>query len=164
VFAYLTQSRFNPGLFYYNGPFGLIGEMVWNRQQVRKGNAIAKLTNKAAHATVSLVIGGRAGYDGATPNQILDLSKGTLGALELAARWSWIKADGATFPDYADVTRSASKAQSWAGSVNYIPSRTLRLVVAYERTTFTGGGGGTAAVPKDRNKEAVVIGRVQVNC
>ena len=161
-FAYLTQSRLNPGLFYYFGPLGLLGEAVWNRQQVRKGNAIAKLTHKAAHATVSFVLGGKAGYDGATPGQILDLSKGTLGALELVARWSWIKVDGAAFPDYADITRSASKAQSWAGGINYIPSRTLRLMVAYERTTFTGGG-GSLADPKNRSKEAVVIGRVQVN-
>jgi phosphate-selective porin OprO/OprP len=163
VFAYLTQSRLNPGLFYYNGPLGVQGEAVWSRQQVRKGNAITTLTHKAAHATVSFVIGGRAGYDGVTPTRVFDLGKGALGALEIAARWNWLKTDGATFPDYADITRSASQAQGWGGAVNYVPSRTLRLTVAYERTTFTGGGGGTAAAPKDRNKEAVVFGRVQVN-
>ena len=78
-------------------------------------------------------------------------------------RWNWLKVDDASFPDYADITKSASKAQGWAGAINYIPSRTLRLAVNYERTKFTGGGGGTAAAPKDRNTEAVVIGRVQVN-
>ncbi|HET6148594.1 MAG TPA: porin [Polyangia bacterium] len=162
VFAYLTQSRLNPGLFYYNGPLGVQGEAVWSRQQVRKGNAIKTLTHKAAHATVSLVIGGKAGYDGATPTRIFDLAKGALGALEIAARWNWLKADDATFPDFADITRSASRAKGWAGAVNYVPSRTLRLTAAYERTTFSGGG-GTAAAPSNRNTEAVVFGRVQVN-
>jgi phosphate-selective porin OprO/OprP len=163
VFAYLTQERINPGLFYYYSSFGLLGEIAWSRQQVRKGNAITKLTNTGAHATATYVIGGKAGYDGATPTQVLDLSKGNLGALELVVRWNWIKADAASFPDYADITKSASKAQGWAGGVNYIPSRTSRLMIAYERTTFTGGGGGSATAPKDRTKEAVVIGRVQVN-
>jgi hypothetical protein len=44
-----------------------------------------------------------------------------------------------------------------------VPSRTLRIDVNYERTKFSGGGGGTAAAPKDRNTESVIISRVQVN-
>jgi phosphate-selective porin OprO/OprP len=162
VFAYLTQTRLNPGLFYYFGPIGLLAEAVWSRQEVRKANTTATLTHKAAHATVSCVFGGKNGYDGATPTQIFDLSKGTLGALEVALRWNVLKVDDATFPDYADLSKSASQAQGWAGAINYVPSRTLRLAVNYERTTFTGGG-GTAAAIKNRNTEAVVIGRVQVN-
>jgi phosphate-selective porin OprO and OprP len=161
-FAYLTQSRLNPGLFYYYGPIGVLTEAVWSRQEVRKANTTATLTHKAAHATASFVLGGKNGYDGATPAQPLDLAKGTLGALEVAMRWNWLKVDDATFPDYADITKSASKAQGWAGALSYIPSRTLRVAVNYERTTFTGGG-GSAAAPKDRTTEAVVIGRVQVN-
>jgi phosphate-selective porin OprO/OprP len=162
VFAYLTQTRLNPGLFYYNGPIGVLAEAVWSRQEVRKTNTTAQLTHKAAHATVSYVFGGKNGYDGATPTQVFDLGKGTLGALEVALRWNVLKVDDAAFPDYADLSKSASKAQGWAAAANYVPSRTLRLAVNYERTTFTGGG-GTAAAPKNRNTEAVVIGRVQVN-
>jgi phosphate-selective porin OprO/OprP len=45
VFAYLTQKRINPGIFYYYGPLGVLGEAVWSQQEVRKGNATAKLTN-----------------------------------------------------------------------------------------------------------------------
>ena len=163
VFAYLTQSRLNPGAYYYYGPFGLLGEAVWSRQEVRKANATATLTNKAAHATASFVIGGKNGYDGATPSQVFDLKKGTWGALEIAVRYAWLKVDGATFPDYADLTKSASRAQSWGGAVSYVPSRTLRLNLTYERTTFTGGGGGTATAAKDRTPEDAVVGRAQVN-
>ncbi len=162
VFAYLTQKRINPGIFYYYGPFGVLGEAVWSQQEVRKVNTTATLTNKAVHATASVVLGGKNGYDGATPSQPLDFAKGTLGALELAVRWNWLKIDDATFPNYADITKSASKAQGWAVAANYIPSRLWRLAVNYERTSFTGGAGTTAA-PKDRNTESVVIGRVQIN-
>ncbi len=162
VFAYLTQSRIDPGIFYYYGPFGVLGEAVWSRQEVRKGNATATLTNKAVHATASVVLGGKNGYDGATPSQPLDFARGTLGALELAVRWNRLQIDGDTFPVYADMTKSASKAQGWAAAANYVPNRTLRLAVNYERTSFTGGA-GTASAPKDRNTESVVIGRVQIN-
>ncbi len=161
-FAYLTQKRLNPGIFYYYGSFGVLSEAVWSRQEVRKGNTTATLTNKAVHATASWVVGGKNGYDGATPFQPFDLGRGTLGALELVVRWNWLKIDDATFPNYADITKSATKAQGWAGGANYVPSRLLRLSVNYERTTFTGGAGTTTAV-KDRNTESVVIGRVQVN-
>ena len=162
AFAYLTQKRINPGLFYYYGPFGVLGEAVWSQQEVRKVNTTATLTNKAVHATASVVIGGKNGYDGATPNQPLDFARGTLGALELAVRWNWLKVDDATFPNYADLTKSASKAQGWAFGANYVPSRPLRLAVNYERTTFTGGAGSTTAI-KNRNTESLVIGRVQIN-
>ena len=162
AFAYLTQKRINPGIFYYYGPFGVLGEAVWSRQEVRKANTTATLTNKAAHATASVVLGGTNGYDGATPSHPLDFSKGTLGALELAVRWNWLKIDDATFPSYADPSKSASKAQGWAGAATYVPSRLWRLAVNYERTSFTGGAGTTTAL-KNRNTESVVIGRVQVN-
>lgn len=162
AFAYLTQKRINPGLFYYYGPFGILGEAVWSQQEVRKANTTATLTNKAVHTTASVVIGGKNGYDGATPSQPLDFARGTLGALELAVRWNWLKVDDAAFPTYADLSKSASKAQGWAFGANYVPSRPLRLAVNYERTTFTNGAGTTTAL-KNRNTESVVIGRVQVN-
>ena len=162
VFAYLTQKRINPGIFYYYGPIGVLSEAVWSQQQVRKGNATATLTNKAVHATASVVLGGVNGYDGATPTRPLDFARGTPGALELAVRWNWLKIDDATFPNYADSTKSASKAQGWAVAATYVPSRLYRLALNYERTSFTGGAGTTAA-PNDRNTESVVIGRVQIN-
>ena len=162
VFAYLTQKRINPGIFYYYGPLGILSEAVWSQQEVRKGNAIATLTHKAVHATASVVLGGTNGYDGATPTRPLDFAKGNPGALELAVRWNWLKIDDATFPTYADSSRSASKAQGWAVAATYVPSRLYRLAVNYERTAFAGGA-GTPASPKDRNTESVVIGRVQIN-
>jgi phosphate-selective porin OprO and OprP len=172
AFAHLRQSRLNPGAFYYYGPIGLLGEYVWSRQRVQKGNAQVNLTHQAAHVTVSYVIGGKNGYDGATPNARFNLTQRTWGALEIAARWNWLKLDNAVFGNpadptavaFADPSKSASKAQGFAGSVNFIPSRTLRLSVAFEQTRFEGGR--VAADKKaivDRNTENVIFGRTQVN-
>jgi phosphate-selective porin OprO/OprP len=171
-FAHLRQTRINPGLFYYYGPVGVLGEYVWSKQGIQKGNTVGTLKHQAAHATASVVIGGRNGYNGATPNQNLDLKKGTLGALEIAVRWNYLKIDGATFgnsadatqPVYSDPTKNVSKAQAFAGGVNYIASRAVRLAVDFEQTRFTGGS--VAADKKtvaNRTTENVVIGRLQLN-
>jgi phosphate-selective porin OprO/OprP len=172
-FAHLRQTRLNPGLFYYYGALGVMGEFVWSKQGIQKGNsAITSLKHRAAHATASFVIGGRNGWNGATPNQNLDLKKGTWGALEIAARWNWLKLDGATFgsttdatqPVFADAGKNVSKAQAFAGAVNYLASRALKLAVDFEHTRFTGGQ--LAADKKtvvNRTSENLLVGRLQVN-
>jgi phosphate-selective porin OprO/OprP len=146
---------------------------VWSKQGIQKGNTVASLKHQAAHATASVVIGGRNGYNGATPNQNLDLKKGTWGALEIAARWNYLKIDGATFGNSADATQpvysdptknNVSKAQAFAGAVNYIASRAVRLAVDFEQTRFTGGQ--VAADKKtvvNRTTENVILGRLQIN-
>jgi phosphate-selective porin OprO/OprP len=171
-FAHLRQTRINPGIFYYYGPVGVLGEYVWSKQGVQKGNTLATLKQQAAHATASVVIGGRNGYTGATPNQNLDLKKGTLGALEIAVRWNYLKIDGATFgnsadtaqPVFSDPTKNVSKAQAFAGGVNYLASRAVKLAVDFEQTRFTGGA--VAADKKtvvNRSTENVILGRLQLN-
>jgi phosphate-selective porin OprO/OprP len=169
-FAHLRQTRLNPGLFYYFGPVGLLGEFVQSSQEVQKNNTTATLTNRAAHATLSFVIGGKSGYDGATPTNRFDPAKGTWGALELAARWNYLKIDDGTFtgpPDptkvaYADPSKSPSKAQGFAVAANLIPSRTVRVGTTFEQTQFTGGAGTFAAVA-NRKTENVIFTRAQVN-
>ena len=184
-FAHLRQSRLNPGLYYYLGGFGILGEYVWDKQEVQRGNVTQNLVNWAAHATASFVIGGKNGYDGATPAQVLDFSKGTWGALEIAARWNYLKIDDATFGNLddrtlpvnaADITKSASKAQGFGGAVNYVPSRTFRLAVNFEQTRFTGGIAGAKGTATDasgatvnvtafanRKTENALFGRVQLS-
>lgn len=172
TFAHLRATRVNPQLYYYVGPFGLLAEYLLSRQDVQKGNDTATLSNQAAHATISFAVNGKNGYDGVTPTTPLDLAKGTWGALEIAARWSWLKVDTNSFADsavpgsvsYSDPLRNAREAQSWAGAVNYIPRRSFRLAVDFEQTRFKGGA---AAADKktvaDRVNENVVVGRAQVN-
>jgi phosphate-selective porin OprO/OprP len=164
VVAHLVQSHLNPGAYYYFGPLGILGEMVWSRQAVQKGSVAATLTNRAAHVTASWVFGGKSGYDGVTPARNFDAGAGALGALELALRWNWLRIDDQAFaaaptpPLFADATKSASGASGWAAEVNYVPRRTLHLDLAYERTSFSGG-----APAGDRRAEQVVTTRAQVN-
>ena len=184
-FAHLRQTRINPGLYYYIGGFGVLGEYVWDKQEVQKGNVTSNLVNWAAHGTASFVIGGKNGYDGATPNQVLDFTKGTWGALEIGVRWNYLKLDGATFNTdpatfataiaYADPQKSAAKVQAFGGAINYVPSRTFRLCVNFEQSRFTGGSSvkttttdaagtkTTTTTLTNRNTENALLGRVQVN-
>jgi len=182
-FAHLRQTRINPGLYYYFGGFGVLGEYVWDKQEVQKGNVTTNLVNWAAHGTASFVIGGKNGYDGATPNQVLDFTKGTWGALEIGVRWNYLKVDGATFGSttdttalvFADNTKSPAKVQAFGGAINYVPSRTFRLCVNFEQSRFTGGSSVkttttdatgakvTTATVTNRHTENALLGRVQVN-
>ena len=184
VFAHLRQTRINPGLFYYYGPLGLLGEYVHSSQEVQKGNVTATLKHQAAHATVSFVVGGKNSYEGATPDNRFDLSKGTLGALEIGFRYNYLKLDDATFgnaadpsvPSFADLKKSSSKAQGWAVALTLVPSRTVRFAVNFEQTKFTGGSSVSTSVTDpdtmkttttvtvaDRNTENALFGRAQVN-
>jgi phosphate-selective porin len=95
-----------------------------------------------------------------------------VGALELAARWSWMKLDGATFgstndptqPVFADATKSVREAQAFAGAINYVASRALRIAVNFEQTRFTGGNVTTDKITVvNRTTENVIIGRLQLN-
>ena len=181
--AHQRQSRLNPGLFYYIGPIGLLSEYVWSRQEVQMGNTTATLTNQAVHGTISVVVGGKNGFDGATPAKSLDSAGGTWGALEIAARWNYLKVDDAAFGSPADATvtvfadkkKSASQAHGWAVALTYIPSRMVRFTVNFERTTFTDGSSVSKTVIDpttmttttttsvvDRRTEDALLARTQV--
>ena len=91
TFAHERASHLDPQVYYYVGPFGLLAEWVWSRLGVQKGNSTAVLTNQALHATASFVVGGKEGFDGPTPHRPFNPSGGDWGALELAARYTWLK-------------------------------------------------------------------------
>jgi len=168
--AHELESHINPQLYYYFQGFGLLAEYVILKQGVQRGNSTANLTHNAAHAAVSFAIGGREGFTGVTPNAPFDRTTRSLGALEVALRWSWLKVDPATFGDpnvagstqYADPTKSARSAQEWAGAITWVPAIPFHLAVSFAQTSFKGGA-GTATMIADRKTENVVIGRAQVN-
>jgi len=176
-FAHLRQTRLNPGLYYYYAGFGVLGEYVWDKQEVQKGNTTTNLTNQAVHATASFVINGKNGYDGATPNTVLDFTKGTWGALEIGVRWNYLKLDDASISAdatkpttaFVDGTKSPLKANAFAGAINYVPSRTFRLAVDFEQTRFTDGSSVKVTAPTagtfyaNRKTENALLGRIQVN-
>jgi len=167
TFTHELATHINPQLYYYFDNLGLLAEYVQLRQGVQRGNVTTTLVHHAAHATFSYAFNGREGFEGVTPVATFDRARGAIGAFEIAVRWAWLKLDPATFGDpvstaYADPSRSASSARAWTGGLTWIPRRSFRLGVNYERTTFVGGAGTTTAVT-DRKAESVVIGRAQIN-
>lgn len=169
TFAHERASHLNPQLYYYVGPFGLLAEWVWSRQGVQRGNSTAVLTNQAAHATASFVVGGDESFDGPTPRRPFDPARGDWGALELAARVAWLRVDPATFggssgggTSYADPSKSAREATSLGVVAGWILRRSVRISLLFERTTFEGGAGSSGAVT-DRATENLLLGRAQVN-
>jgi phosphate-selective porin OprO/OprP len=169
TFPHERATRINPELFYYYDWFGVLAEYLWLRQGLQRGGNTGEVTHKAAHVTVNVAINGRVGYDGVAPLVGFDPAKSAWGALELAARWGWIKADEASFgdtataaPQFANPVTSARSARAFAGAVTWVPRRSLKLSVNFEQTRFEGGA-GTAMAPTDRRTENVLIGRAQVN-
>jgi phosphate-selective porin OprO/OprP len=168
TFAHERATRINPQLYYYLDSIGLLAEYMWLKQGVQKGTNTAELTQQSAAVTASYTISGRENYDGTTPTVGFDREKGTWGALVLAARWSWLAVDDATFPTYANPVSSARSANALGGAITWVPRRSARFAISYEQTRFDGGAGTAAmgmdpAVITDRLTEHVFIGRAQAN-
>jgi phosphate-selective porin OprO/OprP len=156
VFASGRHTRLNPQLYYYNGPFGLLGEWVKEYQEVQQGKAKGAYNNQAGHITASAALGGDVTYEGVKPHHPLDFAAGTYGALELGLRYDWIKLDDAAFPTGV-TTASVHEAKSFGVALNWQLSRNLKLSGNYEETAFTGG----LAKGADRKTENALIGRFQ---
>jgi phosphate-selective porin OprO/OprP len=159
VFASGRESRLNPELYYYHGPFGLLGEAIWSRQEVHKGNANAVLTHAAWHATASYVIGGNTGFTGPMPDYPWSPSEHHFGALEIAARYSWIDFDDRAFPLFSDPSTSATQATGIGGAVTWLLSRTVQIATSFEHTRFEGGAKNAG----HRKDEQLLLTRAQLN-
>src|SRR5918999_1363060 len=152
------RLRLSPQGYYYYGPFGLLAEYVTVSQEVER--TIAGLTREgeldhdAWQVAVSYVL---TGEDSTYKGVKLSIENGTWGALEIKARYSELDLDEDTFTgganSFADLTTAAEEATAWAVGFNWYLNQNVKLVLDYEHTTFEGGGGGTAASPRDREDE-----------
>jgi phosphate-selective porin OprO/OprP len=159
VFARGRHTRLNPELYYYIGPFGILSEIIWSQQRVQRGTGDAKtLLHRAWHATASYVIGGKNGFDGATPNSNWDPSLGQLGALEIGVRYHELTLDDDTFPTFASADASVREARGFGVSLDWALSRTFRLMTGFEHSWFKAGRSNA-----DRKNEDVWLSRAQVN-
>jgi phosphate-selective porin OprO/OprP len=165
VIALARHTRVNPQLYYYNGPFGLLGEYVREHQELGRatGTDTAAVNNSAGHITVSAALGGFVTYEGVKPKKPLDLAAGTFGAVELAFRYNWLNIDPVVFQGVAAAAAAASvrKAQGFGIALNWQLSREIKASGNYEQTSFTGGA-GTATAITDRRTEKALLGRFQV--
>jgi phosphate-selective porin OprO/OprP len=145
-----TRRRLSPQATFYLGPFGLLAEYVTSKQEVRRASEVAELTNTAWEAAASWVIGGTASYRGVAP-------KRSLGAFEIAARYSRLEVDRDAFPLFANPASAARTASAWGLGLNWWASRNVRFMTSYELTKFDGG-----AAAGDRPDERVLFTRFQV--
>jgi phosphate-selective porin OprO/OprP len=158
VFADGVRQRLAPQAYFYTGPLGLHGEYIQSWQRVSRATfATVELKHTAWQATGSYFLTGeKNSWRSAAPKKPFDPKVGTFGAVEVAARYSELSIDDATFPDYASPTSTPSKARAWAVGVNWYLARAIKVVADYEHTTFTGGAG-----TEDREPENFVATRVQ---
>jgi phosphate-selective porin OprO and OprP len=158
VFADGVRQRLAPQAYFYTGPLGLHGEYIQSWQRVSRATfPTVKLKHSAWQATGSFFLTGeRNSWRSAAPRKPFDPKAGTFGAVELAARYSELSIDDATFPTYASPTGTPSKAKAWAVGLNWYLAKAIKAVVDYEHTTFTGG-----TSTGDREPESFVATRVQ---
>jgi phosphate-selective porin OprO/OprP len=153
-----TRFRLAPQGYFYSGPFGLLAEYTVSRQDVRRDQVSERLEHKSWQAAGSWVIaGGEPSFRGVTPKKVWDPAAHTYGAFELAARYSELKLDDATFPFFANPASAARSAKSMAVGLNWYLNRSLRLTFDYETTKFEGG-----AATGDREDEDIFFSRFQI--
>lgn len=158
VFADGRRERLAPQAYFYTGPLGLHGEYIQSWQIVSKAGApTTKLKHSAWQTTGSFFLTGeKNSWKSAAPKKPFDPKAGTFGAVELAARYSELSLDDATFPTFASPTTSPSKARAYALGINWYLARAIKVLFDYEHTTFTGGG-----ATGDREAENFVVTRIQ---
>jgi phosphate-selective porin OprO/OprP len=153
------RTRWSPQGYWYAGPVGLLAEHVTVEQELHREAATTALRATAWQVAGSLALTGEAAsYAGLRPATVFDPSAGTWGALELTGRASGFEADADAFPIFADPARSARAAFSWAAGLNWYLNQSVKMVLNYERTGFTGGAPGGA----DRPDEQGFFTRVQL--
>lgn len=158
VVAYGYRTRVTPQLFYRVGPVGLLGEYVWSQTNVTTWAKSAQLADQAWQAQASLLLTGeRATFGGVVPDRPFALALHRYGALQLAARYSELLVDPATFPTFADPTKSANRATNFAADLNWYFTYNFRAGVEFDWTNFDGG----APQSGNRPSEKSLIGRMQ---
>ena len=157
AYANGRRSRLAPQAYFYTGPLGLLGEYTLSWQEVTQAATTGKLKHTAWQATGSYFLTGeKNSFRSASPKKPFDPKAGTFGAVEIAARYSELDIDDASFPTFASPTSSPTKAKAWAMGLNWYLARAIKVVVDYEHTAFDGGAAGG-----DREAENFVVSRVQ---
>lgn len=152
------RTRLAPQGYWYLGPVGVLGEYTISRQRVRRAEEAAELENTAWQVEAAFALTGEAeSFRGIVPARAADPARGEWGAVELVARAHALQLDEDAFPLYADPVRSMRGATAYGAGVNWYLNRSVRMLLAWERTTFDPFG-DTA----ERPAESSVIGRVQV--
>jgi len=146
------HQRWSPQGYYYAGPVGLWWETVVSTQEVRSGDATARIRNHSWQVAGAWALTGeRQSYDGLAPGDPLT------NAVELMIRYGELTLGEAAFPLFVDSRDSAREAQETVVGVSWHRNRTVKVVLNYARTRFRTEAGGA-----DRPTEHGLFLRLQV--
>lgn len=159
VLADGEHLRISPQAYYYGGRFGLLGEYISSKQDVRAANGSrAELDNRAWQVVAGVVLTGEdASYKGVLkPSNAFALDGSGWGAFEVVGRYGRLDIDDNAFPLFADPAVASTAARSWGIGLNWYLNANFKLVANYARTAFDAAPGAAA-----RNDEEIVFTRAQ---
>jgi phosphate-selective porin OprO/OprP len=146
--------RIYPQMYWYSGPFGLMGEYVLSSQHL-KGTSITgdpltiKQNNKAWQVLASYVVTGEDNtFQGVKPIQAFNPLDGKWGALQLVARYTELDVDNKTFL-LIDPNKSATHASAWTVGFNWYLNNNALIRADYEQVTFKGGASNGGDRPRE---------------
>ena len=139
---------------------GCIGEYIQSWQAVTPDAATtvpSSSTRRGRRPGRIFLTGEKTSFRSAAPKKPFDPKAGTFGAVELAARYSELSIDDATFPAFANPASAPSKAKAWAVGLNWYLAKRDQ---GRGRTTSTRR---SPAAPRtgDRAPENFVVTRFQ---
>lgn len=154
-----THKRLQPQAYYYYDNMGLLGEYAISSQEVTRATFHDTLIHQAWQVAGSYVLTGENATfkGGIKPAKNFDPRSGGLGAFELVARIGQTDIDNDTFPNFATITSSASKAEGYGVGINWYWNESFKLWLNYDVTSFDRGAAGTA----DRPDEHALFSRAQ---
>lgn len=155
-----SRERIGPQLYYHWGPFGIMSEYTISQQNIRFGTVSDKVTNDAFQVQLSWVLlNGDASFRRMRPSKPFALeSIGSLGAVQLVARYSALNLDTKAFAHgLFDRDRSVSKAQDFGIGINWYLNRNVKFQIDYDQTHFSHG-----AADHHRPTEKILFSRMQI--
>jgi phosphate-selective porin OprO and OprP len=146
VFSYSSSHldgkrvRWSPQAYWYPGRTGFLAEYVVSRADVRRAGARTPLTNRAWQVNASYSLTGEStSYRGIKPLRPYEVGKPGWGAFEVAARYTELRIDPATFPTFVSPASQAERARTWTGGINWHLNTAAKVQLEYDYTRFTGG-------------------------
>ncbi|MCX5766254.1 MAG: porin [Gemmatimonadetes bacterium] len=152
------RTRAGAFAYVHEGPWGTTAEFNHNTQVVAKGTTVATVPLTSwLISTQYTVTGEPSGADGIPPSPAFDPSLQHWGALQVGMRIAAVSIGDEAFPVFADPATAARRATEIGVGANWYNTRSTKVQLAYEQTTFTGG-----AKTGDRRAERYVQARWQV--
>lgn len=156
-----AHNRVAPQAYYYYGPLGILSEYTISSEDIRNKGRTGTISNTAWDLAGSfLITGEKNSYSGIRPKRGFEPNKGfrNMGAWELVARYSQLRVDPAAFPLFANSTTQPKQADEFGIGVNWYLNRYVKLMSAYEHTSFTMASRKAAPL----HSENVIMSRVQL--